>query len=45
MKKGIFTALVALTLILTAIITVKAVTNSVTILFSCDTYGEVLPCV
>ncbi|GEM_PF-2641386 len=45
MKKGIFTALTALTLILIAILTVNAVTNSVTIVFSCDTYGEVLPCV
>lgn len=45
MKKGIFTSLTALTLILIAILSVKALSNTVTIVFSCDTYGDVLPCV
>ena len=45
MKKGIFTVLTAVSLTLIAILSVKAVSNSVTIVLSCDTYGEVLPCV
>lgn len=45
MKKGIFTALIAVSLTLIAIFSVNAVSNTVTIVFSCDTYGEVLPCV
>jgi hypothetical protein len=45
MKKGIFSVLAAVSLILIAILSVKAAGNSVTIVFSCDTYGEILPCV
>ena len=45
MKKGIFSALIVISLSLITILTVSAFSNTVTILFSCDTYGEILPCV
>jgi hypothetical protein len=44
-KQGILTTLIVVSLLLITILTVSAFSSTVTILFSCDTYGNILPCV